>query len=154
MPMYWETTPATGTWQLTKDLWVHDGAGWEPVRAAWIWTGAAWALCHTASASLDSVTVKDVACDPVLGSFRVSWTYTTLFPAEWSLSIEYSFNSGSTWTTYASGIDVTTSPYDGSLDGVSGFSSLDSTDFRVSMVSGSTQATDSPRTASPPYVCV
>lgn len=154
MPMYWETNPATGNWQLTKDLWVWDAGAWQPVRAAWIWSGSAWEQCHVASGSLDSITVKDVACDPVLGSFRVSWTYTTLFPSEWTITIDYSFNGGSSWTTYDSGIDLTTSPYNGSLDGLPGFSTLDSTDFRISMVSGSTQATSSPRYAYPTYICV
>ena len=156
MPMYWETTPASGTWRLTKDLWVWDAGQWKSVKQCYIHTGGGWALCHAAASSLNSFILYNTAsfCDPTIGNFQANWTYTTGDPASWDITIEYSFNYGASWGTYASNIDVSLGSYSGSLDGLFGFSSLDSTYFRLSMTQGSTHADLSPRLAYPTFPCL
>lgn len=156
MPMFWETTPPSGTWRQTEELWVWHTGAWQLVKAAWIWSGSQWELCHTAAASLNSFILYDASgvCNPTLGTFQATWAYTSAVPSEWSITLEYSFDFGSSWQTYASGLDLTSGSYTGSLDGYFGFTSLDSTYFRLSMVSGSTQATNSPSIATPPYTCL
>lgn len=156
MPMYWETTPASGNWRLTTDLWVWNGSAWLPVKSAWIWTGAAWELCHVAPTTLDSFTLYNSAafCDATVGNFRATWSYTSGDIASWTISLDYSLNYGSTYTTFASGIDPTTLQYDGTMDGIPGFSSLNATYFRLRLVQGGVDATNSPRYAYPTFPCL
>lgn len=156
MPMYWETTPASGTWRLTKDLWAWDGSQWKLVKQCYIYTGLAWELCHVAYSSLDSFVLYNTAsfCDPTVGNFQATWTYTTGDVADWGMTLEYSFNSGVSWSPYASGIALTSTPYNGTMDGIPGFTSLDSTYFRLSMLSGATHADLSPRIAYPTFPCL
>ena len=152
--MYWETDPASGTWRLTTDLWVWDGSIWSPVKSAWIWSGAQWELCHTAPASLDSFAIYDRICDPTLGVFRATWSYTGVDITSWNIAVDYSFNSGASYTTHTSNIDPTDLQFDGTLDGLSGFTSLDNTYFRLRLLQGSVNATNSPRYAYPTFPCL
>jgi len=84
----------------------------------------------------------------------VSWTYTGDVDG-YTITVEYRLGTGSgnPWNVYASGIDPTTSPYDGDLSGHAGWSTLDDTDFRISLTDGS-QANGSPIIVFPTYACV
>ena len=65
--------------------------------------------------------ICDVNCNPTDGTFRASWTYTAGTPSNWKIRLEYSFNYGSSYTVFNDNIDITTSPFTDSLNGVSGF---------------------------------
>lgn len=155
MPMYWETTPASATWRRTNNLFVWNGSAWVEVKACYIWTGGSWALTHVAPTSLTSFTIFNTGsgCDATIGNFRASWTTASGDLADWLITLEYSFNGGSSWSVYDNQIDPTSSPFVNSLDGFSGFTSLDSTSFRLSLRLGTVHATSSPRTVSPTYAC-
>jgi hypothetical protein len=151
MPMYWYDS----TWKQTTDLWVWNGS-WTNVQECYIWDGSNWKLCHTAPASLDSFSICDISCDPELGNFRASWTYTSAFASNWKIELAYSFDSGTSWPVYDNNIDITTSPYTGTLEGFFGFTSLDNTYFRLRMIDVATStvdATNSPRYAYPTFAC-
>lgn len=154
MPMYWYNS---GTWRETTDLSVWNGSTWKQVLQCWIWDGIAWKLTHTAPTILQNVVVSDYPlCDPTNGSFRVTWSYTSANIDDWYLRIEYSFNGGASYATYLSFIDPTSSPFDGTLDGVGGFTSLDNTYFRISLISSAddtTNSIDSPQVRTPPFPC-
>ena len=151
MAMYWYDT----AWKETIDLWVWNGA-WTNVEECYIWDGSNWRLTHTAPASLDSFNICDVSCDPLLGNFRASWTFTAAYSANWKISLSYSFDNGASYTVYDNNIDITTSPYSNTLDGFAGFTSLDDTYFRLRMIDsagGTIDATNSPRYAYPAFAC-
>lgn len=151
MPMYWESG---GGWALTNELSVWDGA-WLPVKACWIWDGGGWALTHVAPTLLTSFSVLNSGsgCDPTIGNFRASWTTSSGDIGSWSITLEYSFDGGSSWSVYASGIDPTSSPFIDTMDGISGFTSLDSTSFRLSLLQSTVHAISSPWSVFPTYAC-
>lgn len=154
--MFWYNT-GSATWRETEDLYVYHSSTWKQVLQCWIYDGINWRLTHTAPTSLDTATIGDTSCDPDLGNFRASWTYTSPNISDWEIKIEYSFNSGSSYTVLANNIDPTTSPYDGTVEGLSGFTSLDNTYFRINLVStvdNATQADNSPQVETPSYPCV
>jgi hypothetical protein len=156
MPMYWYDTN-TQTWRETVDLFAYDDGQWKQVIQCWIHDGIDWKLTHTAPTTLSSVFVFDSFCDPTSGNFRVTWSYNSPNISDWAIHVEYSFNSGVSYNTLTNNADASTGQYDGSLEGVSGFSSLDNTYFRISLKSiadGSTNAISSPQVRTPPFACL
>jgi hypothetical protein len=150
MPMWWEQS---GTWKETDELFVWSSSAWQRVRQCWIWTGSAWASCHVDPASLDSVFISDTGALPTDGDISVSWTYTAAIPGDWYIKIEASF-SGGAYLQVATNVALTSSPWTGSVNGLVGFTTLNSTDFRVSMildVDDTTNAEFSPQVLNPPY---
>jgi hypothetical protein len=150
--MYWYNG---GSWRLTDDLSIWNGSVWKQVVECWIWDGSAWRSTHVGPTTLSSVNVIDAACDPLLGTYRVSWSYASPNIGDWFLRIEARFNGGS-YTIAADNIDPTTSPYTDSVDGFAGFTSLDTTDFRISLLAvsdGATNAGGSPQTRNGPFSC-
>lgn len=150
MTMHWYDT----AWKLTTDLWVWNSA-WTPVQECYIWDGGYWKLCFTSAASLDSFVICDTSHNPSYGNFTASWTYTTATPENWKIALYYSFDSGSTWTALNTNISITSSPYDGTVEGLVGFSSLDDTYFKLRMIDVTTStidATNSPRYQYPAYI--
>lgn len=144
-----------GSWKETQELFVWNGA-WTPVQECYIWDGSNWRLTFTAPSYLNSFSICDVNCNPTDGTFRASWTYTAGTPSNWKIRLEYSFNYGSSYTVFDDNIDITTSPFTDSLNGVSGFTSLDDTYFKLSMVDssgGTVHAINSPRFAYPAFSC-
>jgi hypothetical protein len=150
--MYWFNG---GSWRLTTDLSVYNGGSWRQVVECWMWTGSSWQSCHVAPTSLSSVTVRDNLCDPVLGAYRVTWSYNSPNIGDWFIRVEANF-SNTGWNIVADNISPTFSPYTDSVDGFPGFSSLDNTDFRISLLAvsdGATNAIGSPVTVFGPLSC-
>lgn len=152
MPMFWYQT---GVWRETQDLYVWNGTTWKQVLQCWIWNGLDWKLTHNAPSTLSTVTIRDLYCNPTGGIFEASWTYSSPNPNDWQIKIEVSFSGGS-WTVVQAGTTLDNTPYVDDLTGLPGFTSLDNTDFRVSMLAtsdGTTHAINSPATRFPPYAC-
>lgn len=140
-----------GVWRLTDQLYVSDGTQWLDVVECWIFDGNNWLRCFRELGSLDSVT----ATNPFADVLEVGWTYTVRTPSQWLMSFEFSFDSGTTWAYgFENTIpaDDSNNPFQFDFDGVPGFSSLNSTDVRLSMrFVGVDQATGSPFAVAPPY---
>lgn len=138
MPMYWYDS---GTWKLTQKLYVYDAGTWKDVAQCWIWDGntSSWQSIYS-STELLTADVCDTFGDPTSGNYTASWTYSSSNIANWIIRIEARFGGGS-WTLAADDIDPTNSPYDGSVDGFFGFTTLDTTDFRISLLDSATKTT-------------
>jgi hypothetical protein len=151
--MYWYDS----AWKETDTLHVYDGS-WKQVTECYIYDAGTWKLCHVAPVTLNSFTISDTSfgCDPTLGVFRAAWTYTAYTTTPWTVKLEYSFDSGASWTFFGS-YSLTSSPQDLTIEGVPGFTSLDNTYFRLKVeyttqtaISGS----NTPQTVTPSYICV
>lgn len=130
------------SWRLTTDLSVWDGS-WKNVLNCWIYDGSAWKVCYIDNAmTLNSFDVLDAGG----GSLVFSWTYTGTRPQDWRIYIDYSTNSGSTWTNLTN-FDVSVSPQT--------ITSLSASDwYRCRLVFATDtayQATGSPIVKQPPY---
>jgi hypothetical protein len=151
MTMYWYDS----AWKTTTNLYAYDSSTWKEVLACWIHDGIDWRIVHQAPSSLDSATVTDTSCSPTLGNYSVAWTYSSPNIADWIIRIEAQFSGGG-YQTLVDNLDPTTSPYADTLDGFAGFTSLDNTDFRISLLdasSGTLHATNSPLIRSGPFSC-
>jgi hypothetical protein len=90
--------------------------------------------------------------DPQYGGFSASWSYVSGTSVNVTDTyLDYSFNSGSSWSqfTYLSGTS-TTSITD-SVEGLQGFTSLDNTYFRLRAFANGYQVPSSPLYAYPPF---
>lgn len=143
----------TATWKQADTAWVYTGGIWQTVNAAWVWDGAWRKVYSTATFNALDVFNVDPFCDATAGSYRVAWSYNTAASGS-TVNIEYDVGYG--WLTGPSAIPIADNSYDGSLSGVFGFSSLDSTSFRVSIFDpddANNQIIGSPKTLSGPFYC-
>lgn len=107
---------------------------------------------HAATAPNFTGFYVNATTDPVYGGYYAYWTYvsgTSLNVTDTYL--DCSFNYGSSWLNlyYWSGTG-TTSVSD-SVEGLSGFTSLDNTYFRLRAYSNGTQVPNSPTVRYPPF---
>ncbi len=150
MPMYWYNS---ATWRPTNSLYVWNGSVWKEVQACYIWNGSTWKLCHQALGTITSVTGYDSSgvCDPTYGVFKITWAYTGNADTAY---VDYAFGSPSGWVQYGS-VTASTGFLEGQVEGLPGFTSLDSTYFRLRIEYNGTPIFNSPWTVSgPPYTCL
>ena len=143
----------SGAWRTATNIWVFTGGSWQPVKRVWGHHDGAWRAAFN-DMVLGTITVSDSSfgCDATLGQFQVSWT-TSGDTTGANLFIDYNFDGGSGYSNLAT-IDPTTSPYDGDVSGEVGFTSLDSTYFRIRLSGAEGAANSSPQFASPAYACL
>ena len=137
-----EGSTVGASWRLTTDLSVWDGS-WKNELNCWIWDGSTWKVCYIDNAmSLTDFDILNLGG----GTLEFSWTYSGSRPQDWRIYLDYSTNSGTTWTNLGN-YDVTTSP--------ATVTSISSTDwYRCRLVFATDtvyQASGSPIVLQPPY---
>jgi len=150
--MFWEHTPADGVWRKTKKLFVWHSGAWVEVQTCWIRNGGQWKKCFT-NVDLTAAQLfnNDFFCDPTMGTFYLTWS-TVGDVSTYLIKLEYSFDVGNTWTQHSLTATSAGSLYD-SLDGIFGFSTLDTTQFRVTLIDGDGNVLADPRVLTPIYLC-
>lgn len=97
-------------------------------------------------------------CDPTQGKYSVQWSFLPSTPPSSILNgtramIEYSLDGGANWVIADASVAASIGFYDGDLFGVAGFSSLNSTRFRLTIYNGQARLSGTPVTFTPPFSC-
>lgn len=140
------------TWRTATAFYVNDGGSttWRDIQEAWVndGGGTTWRKFWS-SRSLVSLTGLDYGGDPTLGLLRISWT-TAGDMTGLAITIDADFSGGSTYgSPVDSGVSTSGTPYDATLDGMTGFSTLDTTNIRLRLMDGVTVLSE--LTMSGPY---
>lgn len=118
-------------------VYAYDGSAWRTATGVWVYDGGSWRQGFT-NASISALSGKDVPHDPTLGVCRLTWTYSGDVSAM-LITLDADFAGGTTYGyNVDSAIDPTLGTYDTSLNGVFGFSTLDTTNFRMRLMDGAT----------------
>jgi len=153
MPMFWRDS---NQWKETIDLYVRDNNQWKQTRGVWIHDGLDWRLAFAGNTTLTSANVVCLSGGtPEDGNFTASWSYTSVSISDWIIRIEARFSGGS-WALVDTTINPEDLSYTSSVEGFAGFTSLENTDFRISLLDAGTEivhAFSSPRIVFGPISC-
>lgn len=141
MPL-WINDGGSTTWRSVTEFSINDGGSttWRTVTTAWINDGGSttWRQIYS-NRALASLSGLDYSgSDPTLGLLRISWT-TSGDMTGLTITIDADFAGGSTYgSSVDSGVATTATPYDSTLSGMVGFSTLDTTNIRLRLMEGAT----------------
>lgn len=130
------------TWRTVTEFSVNDGGSttWRTVTDAWVNDGGSttWRKIWS-NRSFLTILGLDYGGDPTLGLLRISWT-TNGSMTGLTVTVDADFAGGTTYgSAVDSGLDPSTgTPYDSTLSGLSGFSTLDTTNIRLRLMDGVT----------------
>lgn len=123
-----------GSWKTAKALWVRDGGSWKQVKALWVRDGGSWKQCM-AGQNLLSFSAYVLYGNPATGDVRFQWTANSISGD--TVQIEAN-PSGAGWQAVTSTAPAGDLVLETNIAGLSGFISLDGTDFRAQLLDGGT----------------
>ena len=102
--------------------------------------------------TLDSILIENDAlgCDPLLGQGKLTWVLSGSVPGSY---VELAYDFGTGYTDYNIFIDPALGIFLFDVSGLLGFTSLDSTNFRVRWTLGGVDISGSPLFLGPTYPC-
>ena len=90
--------------------------------------------------------------DPIYGGVYITWSYSSGTSLNVDTTyVDFSFNYGSTWTQWYNFSGTGTNSISDSVEGQPGFSTLDTTYFRLRAYANGNQVPSSPLYAYPPF---
>ncbi len=103
--------------------------------------------------SLDSAVIQDSSglCDPSEGEGRLQWVTTGDRPGS---VIEFAYDVGSGYVVSDPALAPSLLEHNFDMTGIPGFTSLNSTNFRVRLLSAGVDLPGSPIFLTPPYSCI